>query len=147
MRRTVGELRREVTAMPLTFVVPTSTRPPAFAGRGAAAHNRRTTSRIARSGVKTIRSVPVTVPPENDTVADSLGRWGSGWAYDVGHALGEGLAAGAVGATPVVTIVVLCVVVVIRDGAAVGDAVVAALLVQAAASAVATTHPVRMARR
>jgi hypothetical protein len=93
--------------------------------------------------VKTIRSVPVTVPPENDTVADSLGRWGSGWAYDVGQAPGEGLAGGA----PVVTIVVLCVVVVIRDGAAVGGAVVAALLVQAAASAVATTHPVRMARR
>jgi hypothetical protein len=97
--------------------------------------------------VKTIRSLPVTFPPENDTVADSRGRWGSGGAYDVGQPLDEGLAAGALGGTPVVDVVVLSVVVVIRDGAAVGAAVVAALLVQAAASAVATTQPVRMARR
>jgi hypothetical protein len=52
--------------------------------------------------VNTIRSEPVTVPPENATVADSRGRFGSGRAYDVGHeladgdavALGRGLAAG-----------------------------------------------------
>src|SRR3954452_11868584 len=76
--------------------------PPARAGRGAAAQSRITISDTDRSGVKTMRSDPVTVPPENDTVADSRGRFGSGNAYDVGHelvaadavALGRGLALG-----------------------------------------------------
>src|SRR5689334_1592078 len=71
--------------------------PAARAGRGAAAHNRSTTSETARSGVKTIRSVPVTVPPENDTVAVSRGRCGSGSAY----AAGQATAAGGVGETTV----------------------------------------------
>ncbi|MDT7573385.1 MAG: hypothetical protein QOE05_3559 [Actinomycetota bacterium] len=37
-----------------------------------------------------MRSDPVTVPPENDTVAESLGRLGSGSAYDVGQAAADG---------------------------------------------------------
>src|SRR5690349_5765164 len=106
-----------------------STPPPARAGRGAAAHNRSTTSDTGRSGVKAICSVPVTVPPENETVADSRGRFGSGSAYDVGHALtavvGVGLAAPAV----TVTLVVLSVVAMTRDGCGVGATGVGAALV------------------
>ena len=71
--------------------------PPAPAGRGAAAHSRSTMSETGRSGLKTIRSVPVTVPPENDTVADSRGRLASGGAYDGGQAT----AAGGAGETTV----------------------------------------------
>src|SRR5690348_6292159 len=95
MRSSVVELRRDVTTRPSMLVERMSMPPPARAGRGAAAHSRSTISDTARSGVKTIRSLPVTVPPLNDTVADSLGRFGSGSAYAEGHeaaaALGLGL--------------------------------------------------------
>jgi hypothetical protein len=97
MRRTVGEVRRGATTRPSMLVDRMSIPPPARAGRGAAAHNRNTMSETGRSGVKTIRSVPVTVPPEKDTVADSRGRWASGSAYDGGQAT----AASGVGETTV----------------------------------------------
>src|SRR4051794_9758714 len=85
MRRTVGDVRRGATRRPLTAVPRMSIPPPARAGRGAGAHSRRTTSETGRSGVKTIRSLPVTVPPENLTTADTRGRFGSGAAYDGGQ--------------------------------------------------------------
>src|SRR3954470_4495558 len=97
MWRTVAELRRGVTTRPSIFVERMSIPPPARAGRGAAAHRRSTISETARSGVKTMRSDPVTVPPENATIADSRGRFGSGSAYDVGHELVAGDAVGLAG--------------------------------------------------
>jgi hypothetical protein len=153
MRSIVGEVRRDVTARPSILVDVMSIPPPARAGRGAATHSRSTTSETGRSGLKTICSVPVTVPPENDTVAETRGRFGSGSAYDVGHALaavvGVGLAAPAV----TVTLVVLSVVARTREGCGVGATGVGAALVgvvlepaQAVASAT-TAHHVLIARR
>jgi hypothetical protein len=92
------------------------------------------------------------VPPEKATVADRRGRLGSGCAYDGGQAAGEGDAAGELGAplAAVVKVVVLSVVMVMRDGPALEARVGGAAadeLQAAAASAAATTHPVRMPRR
>jgi hypothetical protein len=95
----------------------------------------------------------VTVPPENATVADSRGRFGSGGAYAVGHELAlvevaagvrRGLALGAVlGLGPTVAVAV-------SDGDAESvasgpSAPVEAL--HAARSAATTTHEVRTYRR
>jgi hypothetical protein len=85
MRNTVAELRRDATTRPSIVVERMSIPPPARAGRGAAAQSRSTISDTEMSGVKTTRSDPVTVPPLNDTVADSRGRFGSGGAYADGH--------------------------------------------------------------
>jgi hypothetical protein len=90
----------------------------------------------------------VTVPPEKATVADSRGRLGSGCAYDGGQALGDGEAAGGrvglgVAAGPVVAVAV-------SDAVTVSAGLpidVAVDVLHAAASAAATTHPVRMPRR
>src|SRR4051794_29605435 len=120
MRSTVAELRRGVTTRPSIFVERMSMPPPARAGRGAAAHSRSTISDTERSGVKTMRSDPVTLPPEKDTVADSRGRFGSGSAYDVGQppADGDGEGVEVSDAVTVGTskVVVLSVVVMMREG-------------------------------
>jgi hypothetical protein len=101
--------------------------------------------------VKTIRSLPMTVPPENDTVADSRGRWGSGSAYDGGQALAEGDAAGLRDALGLgdagADVAGGTVAVAVSDAVTVSAGVpidVAVDALHAAASATATTHQVRM---
>jgi hypothetical protein len=106
--------------------------------------------------VKTIRSEPVTVPPENDTVADSRGRFGSGSAYAegqelaaaadvaVGRGLGLGLTLGlGFGATDAAAVSEGDADSAVSAGASVlGDAVL-----QPATSAATTSHEVRTDRR
>jgi hypothetical protein len=84
----VAEGRFAARATPLTLVDVMAIELPAAAGRGAAAQSRKTTC-----------SVPVTTPPETVTFADSRGRDGSGWAYDVGQA-GAAAVGGAVVGVP-----------------------------------------------
>jgi hypothetical protein len=106
--------------------------------------------------VKTIRSDPVTVAPENATVADSRGRCGSGRAYDVGHeldagdaaGLGRGLAAGLTAALGLGAIVAVAV----SDGAGdsadnAGPSALGVEVLQPASSAPMTSHEVRTRRR
>jgi hypothetical protein len=143
-----------VTTRPSILVDRMSIPPPARAGRGAAAHRRNTTSDTARSGVKTIRSEPVTVPPEKDTVADSRGRLGSGKAYVVGHelaaagdaaAVGRGLALGL--ALALGAIVAVAVSDGEADSAVSGPSDVTLDVLHPATSAARTTHEVRTHRR
>jgi hypothetical protein len=92
--------------------------------------------------VKTIRSLPVTVPPENVTTAETRGRCGSGGAYDDGHdsaVVAEGLT-GAVDGAAFVTATDGCSGEGVRPDSGVAD-------VQAAARRAATSQPVRTGRR
>src|SRR4051812_5452541 len=86
MLRTVADGRFDTRATPFTFVPVMAIELPAAAGRGAAAHSRKTTWSTYLSGVKTTCSVPVTSPFETVIAAESRGRLGSGWAYDDGQA-------------------------------------------------------------
>jgi hypothetical protein len=96
--------------------------------------------------VKTMRSVPVTVPPENHTDAVSFGRFGSGGAYAGGHAsegaeLGDGVGLGLDAAA-----------VAEADGDAGSRLTVGALgrpdpVLHPATRAATTTHEVRTCRR
>jgi hypothetical protein len=107
--------------------------------------------------VNTIRSVPVTVPPEKATLADSRGRFGSGGAYAAGQlavvvvavGLGRGLAL-ALGLATVLGDGAR-VAVAVSDGVGVstasGPSLPGADVLQPASSAAITTHEVRTVRR
>jgi hypothetical protein len=93
------------------------------------------------------------VPPENDTVADSRGRFGSGGVYAAGHAVaagdgvGRGLGLGAAEGLGLVATVAVAVSEGDAESAASGPPEGGVDVLQPATSAAITTHEVRTHRR